>query len=113
MVLKVVKAGDSKKKREIDRIVVWTFNIARDLPSGTICKKWVANFVKRSEKYVKKTWNNNPYEKLLEEEEEEVDKGVLSQESKEIIRGFLFRQRKQSIRTMIAKLEQMLSLIHI
>ena len=99
-----IKTGDSREMCRIDRIVAWTFKIARDLKPGTISRSWVASFLKRSELFVTRNWRNNPYDALTEEDEEE--QRALSQESKEIIREFLLRPKKQSVRTMVAHVQK-------
>ena len=100
---KGVKPGDSKILMEIDRIIAWTFRNALDLPPGTISRSYVANFLKRSEDFVKRNWKINPYESLVEEEDEQ---RALSQESKIVIREMLARPKKKSVRAMMKDLEK-------
>ena len=100
---KGVKPGDSRKLMEIDRIIAWTFRNARDLPPGTISRSYVANFLKRSEDFVKRNWKINPYESLVEEKDEQ---RALSQESKIVIREMLARPKKKSVRAMMKDLEK-------
>ena len=88
---------------EIDRIIAWTFRNARDLPPGTISRSYVANFLKRSEDFVKRNWKINPYESLVEEKDEQ---RALSQESKIVIREMLARPKKKSVRAMMKDLEK-------
>ena len=98
-----LRTRDCKKVRNVDQIVSWTFRIAKDLQPGTISRSWVANFLKRSGTFVKRNWHVNPYEVLLNEEEEE---SPLSQESKEIIRNILSRPKKMSVREMLEEIRR-------
>ena len=100
-----VKAGDSKEIRNIDHIVAWTFHIAKDIKPGTISRSWVADFLKRSETFVKRNWSTNPYELLLNEGDES-EQRALSQESKEVIRRILTRPKKMSVRAIVKEVER-------
>ena len=57
--------NDSEKLRWICRIMAIAFRIAKDQPAGTISRSWVARYLKRSEDFVKRNWNRDPFEYLL------------------------------------------------
>lgn len=102
---KGVKTGDSKPLMQIDRIVAWSFWTAKGLEPGTISRSWVAKFLKRSENFVKRNWQINPYLSLIEEEDEK-DQVALSQESKTVIREMLARPKKKSVREIVKEVEK-------
>ena len=99
---KGVKAGDTKRLWEIDRIVAWSFFIAKSLPPETLSRSWVATYLKRSEEWVKKNWRNSPYVVEMDNDEQR----ALSQESKTVIREFLAHPKKKSVRQMMVDLER-------
>ncbi len=66
--------ADSEKKRGVSRIMAITFRIAKDLPPGTIYRSWVAKTLNRSEDFVKRNWNKDPFKQESHHE-------CLSQES--------------------------------
>ena len=101
-----VKHGDTKKVREIDHVVAWSFGNAKDLPEGTVSRCWVAKFIKRSETFVKRHWNINPYDILLNEEKDDDEQRALSQESKEVVRNILSRPKKGSVHKIMEELQR-------
>ena len=98
-----VKSGDSQELREKDHVAAWAFGIASRLEPGTISRAWVAKTLKRSETWVKRNWNVNPYHFP---EEESDDQRALSQESKEVIRETLARPKKMSVRQIQTMVDQ-------
>lgn len=95
--------ADSEKKRWVSRIMAITFRIAKDLPPGTISRSWVAKTLNRSEDFVKKNWNKDPFNCEMNSKQESHHES-LSQESKEIIQSWL--KKKKSIRELIEQIEQ-------
>ena len=81
-----------------------TFRIAKDQPAGTISRSWVARYLKRSEDFVKRNWNRDPFECEMDSRPAEVA-ASLSQESKEIITESLAREKK-SIRGFKGRLNE-------
>ena len=63
-----MKAHETTEERKIDQAVSWAFWVAKDLPSGTISRKWISNLLKRLERWVPRNWKKNPNEKLIESE---------------------------------------------
>ena len=96
-----IKAQDSKRLWELDRIVAWSFRVAKEQEPGIISRSWVAKFLKRDESWVRRNWNQN----LYAPEETSDESGPLSQESKEIIRKILARPKKQSLRDIHAAVD--------
>ena len=94
---------DCEESRHIDRIRAITFREARDAGAKFISRSWVANILKRSEKWVQKNWNKNPYD--CKKDTETVGRpAVLSQESKNVIEESVGKQRK-SVRKLSRELE--------
>ena len=89
-----VKVGDSVGLREKDHVAAWAFGVTAKQKPGTITRPWVAKTLKRSESWVTRNWNVNPYE--FPEEEDE-NQRALSQESKEVIRQIIARPKKMSV----------------
>ena len=44
------------------RIMAITFRIAKDLPTGTISRPWIAKTLNRSEEFLKKMWNKDNFQ---------------------------------------------------
>ena len=66
-----VKTGDSGELRERDHVAAWAFGIASRQKPGTITRAWVAKMLKRSESWVRRNWNVNPYDFPDEEDSDE------------------------------------------
>ena len=82
-----------------------TFRIAKDQPAGTISRSWVARYLKRSEDFVKRNWNRDPFDCEMDSRPAQVAE-CLSQESKEIITKSLVREKK-SIRGLQKEIERL------
>lgn len=95
---------DSEKNRWICRIMAITFRTARDLPSGTISRSWVAKYIKRSEDFVKRNWHGNPFDCERDSSNQIKGSVSLSQESRDIITATLGKERK-SIRQLQKEIE--------
>ena len=95
--------NDTKRRWELDRIVAWSFRVAKEQKPGVISRSWVAKFLSRDESWVKRNWNTNPYKP---EEASDTSSGPLSQESKEVIRGILARPKKQTLKDIRATLDK-------
>ena len=78
--------NDSEKLR-------WICCITKDQLAGTISRSWVARYLKRSEDFVKRNWNRDPFDCEMDSRPAQVAES-LSQESKEIITESLL-ERKQ------------------
>ena len=90
--------GDSENLRWVCRIMAITFNVAKSLPPGTISRSWVAKYLNRSEDFVKKNWNKDPF--CCEMNSAPKEDGIsLSQESQQIIVSSLAKEKK-SIRKL-------------
>ena len=95
--------ADNEKIRYVDRILSIGLRIASEQKPGTVTRPWIANFLKRSERWISATWKKNPYE--VEMKKEHIGKaGVLSQESKEILKEMIGKEKK-SLRQMASELE--------
>ena len=90
--------NDSEEQRWICRIMAITFRIAKSLPAGTISRPWVAKHLNRSEEFVKKNWNKDPFNCAMNSAPKE-DAISLSQESQQIIVSTLAKEKK-SIRKL-------------
>ena len=90
--------NDSEELRWICRIMAITFRIAKSLPAGTISRSWVAKHLNRSEEFVKKNWNKDPFDCAMNSAPKE-DGISLSQESQQIIVSTLAKEKK-SIRKL-------------
>lgn len=95
---------DSEKKRWISRVMGITFRIAKDQEPGTISRSWVAKFLNRSEDFVKRNWNKDPFDCEMDSAPPQV-KTALSLESQEIITSGLAKERK-SIRGLQKEIER-------
>ena len=90
--------GDSENLRWVCRIMAITFNVAKSLPPGTISRSCVAKYLNRSEDFVKKNWNKDPF--CCEMNSAPKEDGIsLSQESQQIIVSSLAKEKK-SIRKL-------------
>ena len=67
-----------------------TFRIAKEQPPGTVSRSWVAKYLNRSEDFVKRNWNRDPFGCEMDRTHKEAAES-LSQESKEIIKESLGR----------------------
>ena len=77
-------------------IQIKTFHISKVQQAGTISQSWVARYLKRSEDFVKRNWNRDPFECEMDSRPAEVA-ATLSQEGKEIIIESLAREKKVSV----------------
>ena len=57
--VKGLKTRETHQERGIDHAVSWAFWIAKELPIGTISRKWVSNFVKGPKRWVCRNWKKN------------------------------------------------------
>ena len=96
-------AFDTEETRWIDRIRAITLREARDAGATFISRAWVARYLNRSENFVKRNWNKNPYECKMDTDNLQRPE-VLSQESKEII-GKSTGKQKKSVRKLGHELE--------
>ena len=83
---------DNEKQRTIDRIKCIAFREARDAGATFINKKWIAQKLGRSERWVQDTWNKSSEECFTE-----FGDGrplVLSQESRRIVENSSNMQKK-------------------
>ena len=87
--------SDSEILRWICSSMAITFRITQDQPAGTISQSWVARYLKRSEDFVKRNWNCDPFDCEMDSRPAQVAES-LSQESKEIITESLAREKKVS-----------------
>ena len=73
-----VKFGDSGEMREKDHVAAWAFGFASRQKPGTITRAWVAKTLKRSESWVTRNWNVNPYKFPEEVIEDDTDNRAIS-----------------------------------
>lgn len=81
-----------------------TFRVAKTLPPGTISRSWVAKYLNRSEDFVKRNWNKDPFECEMDSAPK-TGTIVLSQESQDIITSTLGKEKK-SIRQFQREIEE-------
>ena len=86
--------ADSERLRFIHRIMAISFRIAKDQVPGSISRSWVAKFIKRSEGFVKRNWNRDPYECEMDDCCPDTTRESLSQESKDVILENIGREKK-------------------
>ena len=80
-----------------------TFRVAKSLPPNTISRSWVANYLNRSEDFVKRNWRKDPFECEMDSAPK-TSTIILSQESQDIITSFLAKEKK-SIRQYQIEIE--------
>ena len=85
---------DDDKKRWIARIMAITLRIAKEQVPGTISRSWIAKYLNRSESFVKRNWNGDPFDCESDSFRPETTRESLSQESKDIITETLGREKK-------------------
>ena len=52
---------NSEEDRRVQKIRVITFRIAKELPPNIITRKYVAEYLDRSDEFVKNSWLKNPF----------------------------------------------------
>ena len=82
------------KKRWICRIMAISFRIAKEQAPGTISRSWIARYINRSENFVKRNWNGDPFNCETANCCPDTTRESLSQESKDIIVNSLGREKK-------------------
>ena len=85
---------DSDTKRWICRIMAISFRIAKEQAPGTISRSWIAKYINRSERFVQRHWNEDPFDCETAEYRPETTRESLSQESKDIITESLGKEKK-------------------
>ncbi len=80
-----------------------TFRIAKDLPPGTISRSWVAKTLNRSENFVKRNWNKDPFNCEMDSKHVSYHES-LSQESKDISQSCFAKQKR--IQGIIKEIEE-------
>lgn len=95
--------NDTEEGRWICRIMSIAFRIAKEQPPATISRSWIANYLHRSESFVTRNWNKDPFACKMDSSAENLPQ-ALSQESKEIIKLSLAKEKK-SIRELIKDIE--------
>ena len=94
---------ESEEKRHIDRIRAITFKEAKDNGAEFITRDWVANRIERSEAFVKRNWNRDPYDCKMDKQHIGASGDVLNEHEKRIIRTSAGSQRN-SVRKLAKRI---------
>ena len=94
---------DSEEARHVDRIRVIAFHAARDAGAEFITRSWVAKRLNRSENFVQRNWNGDPYN-CETKQPPAIGSRTLSDQSKQILPRQVGKQ-KRSVRCLPKILE--------
>ena len=97
--------GDNDRLRFIQRIMCITFRIAKDQLPGTLSRSWIAKYLNRSESFVTRNWNKDPYDCDTNDCTPNQTRENLSQESKDIIIENIGREKK-SVNDYVQEIER-------
>ncbi len=79
------------------------FRNGKDLPPGTIYRSWVSKTPNRSEDFIKRNWNKDPFNCEMNSKQESHDES-LPQESNVVIQSCF--AKKKIIRGIIKEIEE-------
>lgn len=86
--------ADSEERRYVDRIRAISFKQSKDNGADFITRRWVAEFIGRSEQFVKENWNRDPYECRMSKERIGHGGNTLNEHEKRIVRLSAGKQKK-------------------